>query len=101
MVFFQDWIGSFFHLYFLHRLWNGFQALNQLQKITTTQPGVVLDFPKDMGAPWSFKAACIKTPLQCDEAFFTVEKMPANRISCGLRVKQPVDKLRAAALSPK
>ncbi len=50
MIFFQDWIGFFFHLYFLYGLWNGLQALNQLQKITAVQSGTVLDFPKDIGA---------------------------------------------------
>jgi hypothetical protein len=51
LLYFQDWIGFFFHLYFLWGLWNGLQALNQLQKFTAAQPGAVLDFPKDIGAP--------------------------------------------------
>jgi hypothetical protein len=51
MILIQDWIGFFFHLYFLYGLWNGLQALNQLQKITAAQPGAVLDFPKNIGAP--------------------------------------------------
>lgn len=48
---FQDWIGFFFHLYFLWGLWKGLQALNQLQKLTAIQSGAVLDFPKDIGMP--------------------------------------------------
>jgi len=46
MLLVQDWIAFAFHLYFLYGLYNGLQALNQLQKsLPSTQP----DFPKSMG----------------------------------------------------
>jgi hypothetical protein len=51
LLFFQDWIGFLFHLYFLWGLWNGLRALNQLQKLTAPQSGTVMDFPKNIGAP--------------------------------------------------
>ncbi|WKZ36621.1 MAG: hypothetical protein QY332_01605 [Anaerolineales bacterium] len=46
---FQDWIGFFFHLYFLWGLWKGLQALNQLQKLMPVQAGTVSDYPQDIG----------------------------------------------------
>lgn len=46
MLAFQEWIGFFFHLYFLWGLWNGLQALNQLQKLAAPRP---TDFPQSIG----------------------------------------------------
>ncbi|HEX2696490.1 MAG TPA: hypothetical protein VHM28_02205, partial [Anaerolineales bacterium] len=46
LLFFQDWLGFAFHLYFLWGLFTGLQALNQLQKL---MPQPVSDFPKDIG----------------------------------------------------
>jgi hypothetical protein len=45
---FQDWIGFFFHLYFLWGLWNGLQALIQLQKLSPSGQ-VISGFPRDIG----------------------------------------------------
>ncbi len=51
MLVFQNWIGFFFHLYFLWGLWNGLRALNQLQEFNATQPGILLGFAKNIGVP--------------------------------------------------
>ena len=48
LLYFQDWIGFFFHLYFLWGLWNGLQALNQLHKLSPSTQ-VITAFPKDIG----------------------------------------------------
>lgn len=46
MLAFQEWIGFFFHLYFLWGLWNGLQALLQLNKLAPPRP---TDFPQSIG----------------------------------------------------
>jgi hypothetical protein len=51
LLLFQDWLGFFFHLYFLWGLWNGLQALGQLQKLNPPQSNTVMDFPRNIGAP--------------------------------------------------
>ncbi|MBI5839034.1 MAG: hypothetical protein HZB19_02930 [Chloroflexi bacterium] len=50
LLLFQDWIGFLFHLYFLWGLWNGLQALAQLQKLAPPAQ-TVSDFPQNIGAP--------------------------------------------------
>ena len=47
LLYFKDWIGFFFHLYFLWGLWNGLQALNQLQKVKPSNQ-VISGFPRDI-----------------------------------------------------
>ena len=48
ILFFKDWIGFLFHLYFMWGLWNGLQALNQLQKLLPAS-GTTAEFPQDIG----------------------------------------------------
>jgi hypothetical protein len=46
MLIFQDWLGLAFHAFFLWGLFNGLNALNQLQKFL---PPKTSDFPQSIG----------------------------------------------------
>lgn len=46
MLFFQEWLGLLFHVFFLWGLVNGLRALNQLQKFLPQKPS---DFPQSIG----------------------------------------------------
>jgi hypothetical protein len=49
LLFFKDWLGFGFHLYFMWGLFNGLKALDQLRKIKPAQTIPVSDFPQDIG----------------------------------------------------
>jgi hypothetical protein len=38
MLFFKEWIGFAFHLYFLWSIWQGFQALGRLKALQVANP---------------------------------------------------------------
>ncbi len=46
MLVFREWMGVLFHLFFLWGLFNGFRALNQLQKFLPQEPS---DLPQSIG----------------------------------------------------
>ena len=49
LLVFTDWIGFFFHLYFLWGLWNGLKALDQLKKLSLpAADSAAIEFPKGM-----------------------------------------------------
>ena len=49
LLVFADWLGFAFHLFFLWSLWSGMQALNKLQKFSTSASPPASEFPKDIG----------------------------------------------------
>ncbi len=46
---FKDWLGFFFHLYFLWGIWSGLQALNKLKQVMPASQAVS-DFPANIGS---------------------------------------------------
>jgi hypothetical protein len=52
MLFFKDWLGFGFHLFFLFGLWNGLRASDQLRKmLMQSQPKPLqTDFPANIGS---------------------------------------------------